>query len=266
MRCAKSFHLILLAIFIWLGSRPATAATLPSPCAESSLSVYLSLEGGCTLTLDRSEFTLKNFEANIATRFLDTRTLTTDDVDVIPTVANHQLSLALRSSMFNISAGERLQLIFQYLIDPPPPILDDLSAELEAQSPVAPGFALVTAEVCASGHFLPTSASVSGTPSSDGTKQCVGDSATYRIFELSHFGDGDPANILFDSVTFPNTSFMDVRTTILLDGGPIGGGGSSQIDGVTYSAGVVTPEPGAGLLVAGGLTAALWFRRRRAAR
>jgi hypothetical protein len=110
---------------------------------------------------------------------------------------------------------------------------------LDARSPVAPGFALITTQVCSGGVF-------------DGAA-CSG---VFQEFTLQHFGKSDRRNIFLDSVSFPPTNIINVRTTFLLDAN----GASSQINGVGYV--VNTPEPATVAVVGFGLAAAAAFRRR----
>jgi hypothetical protein len=238
--------LIALVALLTVGPVQATELVNPPSCGVDTAAAYSNLSNGCTLSLYGNTFTLKSFDFqssnDLGYRFVDDL-----DVMVTPLVQDGQLRLAVSSSHFSVTsvAGpQRLLAKFEYVLDPPPPILEDLSMEMDAQSPVFPGFANIFTEVCANALFV--------------GNYC--DEQYYRSFYLNHLGypSGDPRNILNGRVTFPLTYQIHVRTTITLDAN----GGSSQIDGFRYASQPV-PEPATGVLVLAAAGVGSWLRKRR---
>ncbi|MDZ4800115.1 MAG: PEP-CTERM sorting domain-containing protein [Bryobacteraceae bacterium] len=221
----------------------------PAACVTASATDYTNLPNGCTISLYGNTFTLKSFQ--YASLVLEGyRYVDPDDVQVTPFSGSGQIGIGVTSTNFSVSSisgPPRLVVKFEYILDPPPPILEDLSMDMEANSPLFPGFANIHTEVCAGAEFI---------------ENDCGQYGTYRSFDLDHLGyeDGDPRNILSGRVTFPATWFIDVRTTITLDAN----GGSSQIDGFRYAS-APTPEPATAVLVMCAVGVGAWLRRRRRA-
>jgi hypothetical protein len=206
-----------------------------------TVDAYTLLEGrGCSLGVEGNDFTYKDFKFSVVEG-----TLLPTEVDVNPLVQSRTLNLGLSSPFFFVPSGGRLVVKFEYVLDPPPPILEDMSLSMDAQSPFAPGFATIDVDLCAGGEFS--------------NQNC---DFEHRQFTLIHYGDGDLRNVLAGSVHFTPTNIVHVRTVITLDGGPAGQGGSSQIDGFSYASTAI-PEPAAVLLTGGGIGLVLLLRRRR---
>jgi hypothetical protein len=158
-----------------------------------------------------------------------------------PSASQARVGVSLDSDALSISGQSRILANLEYLIDPPPPIIDDFEVSLSATTPVFPGFARITTEICAGDLFA---------------NSCR--SGAYRVLEVFHGGAGNPENDLFDRVTFPSVFLVDVRTRIDM----AANGASSQIDGFEQGSTPI-PEPSTTVLaVAGGLALLAWRRCR----
>lgn len=241
MRTVSLLVLLLTTLGLSAFGSSAAPANNPSPCANDTVDAYERLGGtGCTLTVNGAEFTFKNFSFSLLEG-----SLLNSDVHVTPLTPDGKLNLGLASEFFSVGAGSRLVFKFGYVLDPPPPILEDMSMDLDANSPVAPGFATIDVDLCAGGLFF-------------------GETCDYerRQFTLLHFGDNNPNNVLSGLARFSPTNIIDVRTVITLDGGPENGGGSSQINGFSYASSPV-PEPASVFAVITGLGLCAIRRRRQ---
>jgi hypothetical protein len=225
-----------------------SASVMPSCPESAALSTYLADGYQCafgqTFAVEGQavRFFVKDFQfgfedvGEISTGF-DPLTVADQIFVSAPSVLGKGFSFA--SPLFNISEGMKAIFRINYLIDPPPPIIPGFEDDLFTRTPVAPGSAVLTTDVCAGAAF-------------DGDA-CAGEFATLEVF---HVG-GPIGNQLFDSVLFKQpTNIVGVRNTLTLDAGPVGGGGSSQIDGFGNTARSLiapVPEPNFGLLAGVGL-------------
>lgn len=191
----------------------------------------------------------------------DTLIATRDNIFVTPPQA-HGDQIAFDSQYFQVGEGDRIVYYWTYTIDPPPDILPGFDLEMDAFSPVAPGYATIDAVVCAGGNlnlfslFLPP---LSCKPAKDPAPSSFR-KEPYRL-RVEYLAQPDVIQ-LTDTVTFDvPTNYIQVWLRLELNGGPKGGGGSSQINGFRTS---VTPEPGTWAMLGAGLSGLALFRRRRA--
>ena len=211
----------------------ATPAVFAAPiaCTTATVDVYISQTEGCTLGI----FTIKNFAwSSVGDEGYVPVSATS--VLVTPTVTSDSVAVGFTSGAFSVSGNDKILAFLDYTIDPPPPILDDLNLEMEANTPVPPGYARITANICIGGLF---------------SNSCAG--GLVRTLIVQNFGAGNPSNIPFDSEQFPEpVNLIDIRTTIELNAN----GASSQITGygttTTATDGSVVsdelPEPGTAAL------------------
>lgn len=174
---------------------------------------------------------------------------TLDDYFVTPP-ANFYEALGLTSPLFNLAEGQHVHYFFDYVIDPPPPVIPGFEEFLDTQTPVFPGYAIVVTDICAGGVFYgPICYSLYS-----------GGTAEHLQLSVFHLGT-DFGNKLFDSVKFAQpVSIVGVRNFLDLNAGKKGAGGSAQIQGVQNA--INSPEPSAMILAGLGLGAIALIRRR----
>ncbi|MBC7926450.1 MAG: hypothetical protein H7039_12405 [Bryobacteraceae bacterium] len=162
-----------------------------------------------------------------------------------PSFSNGRIDVLISSDSFDVSGTDRIKVFLEYTIDPPPPILDDFSLELFAQTPTNGGFAIITSLICVGDLF---------------SNGCEG--GTVRSLSVQNFGAGDPrTDIGARTIRFGGVSVLDTRTSIEL----VANGGRSQISGYgnTVIPGADTPEPATGLVMAPVIAGLFLFARRR---
>jgi len=214
----------------------------PIPCGELGTFQDLLNAAECSL----GEFTVKNpsFSASEGGVGADSIPLNAGQDE------NNNLFFNIGSGLFGIP-GETLIYRFGYLIDPPPEILEEFSAEafisdfssdfasfalfvLPAQ---APSDSMLTFDLCAGAAFTDT-------PPSPAT--CLGQ---YNQLVLTGLG------FLSGGVDFKKTNILDILMEIRLeDGANLAGALSTRVH--------LTPEPSTLVLGLAGLGLLAWFRRR----
>jgi hypothetical protein len=215
-----------------------SALGLAAPCTQQSLATYISFgETGCTA----GAFIIKDFAWN------NFGTVSVDPADVVitPLISGSAAGIAfsgIDEDTFLVTDNLSIFSWLEYYIDPPPPILDDFSLSMDANSPVFPSSASITAFLCGGGRFVPGCAATGG--------------KNYQLF-VEHDGLSldPPQTVDLD----PPVNRLDVRLVIELisrDGQP------SQISGGAGVAALI-PEPAAAALAAAGLFALAAFRRLR---
>jgi len=230
----------LFGAFLAAISAPLYGATIAAVCTPGSLDTYIALgSAGCQAGV----FSVKNFafSSQAGDSFVQ---VGASQVDVNTTLVGNIVQVNFGSDSFDITGNQKISAFLDYTIDPQPPILDDMGISFSAFSPVPPGFARLTADICA-GDLLNNSCQ----------------NGAFARLTLADFGSGNPNNVLSALFTFPNlVNLVDVRLALDMQAN----GASSQINGLGTVTHVV-PEPstfatvfGAALL--GGVAA---LRRRR---
>jgi hypothetical protein len=217
-----------------LATAPVNAAPV---CVPDSLAAYIAQPDGCMI----GAFTFKDF------RWSQTGAvnLPSAGVSISPYADSSQLGLNYSSALFEVTGDQYLRYILEYTIDPPPPIIDSFDLSMDAFSPVAPGTATITVDLCAGDLFANSCANGSG-----------------AFLRVAHFGT---SAILFDTVQFPTpVNMVDVRVTIEL----AANGASSQIDGFGQGPSNLLPDPvpEPGSLALGALGGLFLLARSRAFR
>jgi hypothetical protein len=210
----------------------------PSPCTAATLDVYTALGAtGCTI----DDFIYKNFAFQTLSATGGAIPISAEAINVQPSSGGGNMNVFFTSSGFSISGTQFVQYRIDYTVDPLPPVIIRFEDDMIAESPVAPGTADITTDLCVNSLFGDVTPCAAG-----GT-----------FLSLNVFHHGTPTDKkLFDQVMFPGTNLVDVRNTITL----AANGATSQIDGFGNVTGL--PEPGAYVLAGSGLLALLLRRVR----
>lgn len=250
---------ILLSLFAGLILCSPYAKSEPiAPCVEGPLSSYIGITCGLGGGFFAKDFYFEGVDLNLA----DPTLLATAD-DILVTPQELWKGFAFSSTMFSITGFQHVAYAFNYLIDPPPPIIPGFEFFLDTFTPVAPGYATVTTDVCVGGQFLEAfdiNLILSNGPlDENGCESPIRFPNTFRL-QVFHNGT-DRDKKLFDSVRFTEkTNIVDVRTVLELNAN----GASSEIAGFRTRAGIEeTPEPGTIGLGAAGLLLLVYLRKRR---
>lgn len=235
---------VLLALVLAI---PAVADTI-SPCVPDTAANYIA-QGACT----EDPFILKNFAWNGT---FGTVVVTPEQVDLIPPSGAIGLSFqgAPGPNPFSVSGTQTITAVFDYTIDPRPPIINGATLTLSPTGSAAP---------TRSGVF----ASTAGVPFADLTALvCVGDTfsadACKNGIEPPLVLTVDTRTSLQASVDFAQpVSVVDFIITLKMQAN----GGSISIIGGGTTAETI-PEPGSAALALSGMGAllALAYRRSRA--
>ena len=250
-----------------------TGGGLPACASGVKLTVYQGYgDDGCSfatitfggeqydVTIQYSKFQVLAF--NDVGASLPIRPKASDITVTAPSKIGEALSFS--SDKFEVNAGQKLIFIFEYTIDPPPSVIPGYETEIFAETPVFPGYANYKTQLCVGGYF-------------GGSKGCVdvmtGEEKEVLALESFYYTKSTKEVKTKSSITFAQPTFrVDVRNTLELYGGPVGGAidpdtgkkvvGSSQISGVRNTVPATVPEP-MGLMLAGSGLAVLAVIRRR---
>ncbi len=233
----------------------APAWATPVACPSGSLATYTTPGYRCTfgtigsgpdaklLTIEAVTFFGFSVGATPAPVALPT------EIDVVPPSGPGK-PMEITSDKFSVSANQRVFYFLSYLIDPPPPVIGGFDMEMLTNTPVFPGSATITTDLCPDGFF-------------GGPLGCIGTTGNFfapLTIEVFHKGKAT-GNQLSASVTFPNlVRIVSVRHVFDLNGG--GPGGTSEIRGIGTTSQIV-PEPGAGILAGVAFAALALYRKLR---
>jgi len=241
-----------------LAGATAFGATLePSgACLDGQLSTYITPGFSCsfaTVMHEGQPYFLTISQVSFATDDIGLRQGGTASTFATPAQINVTAptslndTLGFQSDVFAIGPGQRALYFFQYVIDPPPPVIPGFDIEMLAFSPVAPGSARVTVDVCPDGSF-----------SSIG---CLTPQGITPIISTELFHTGGPScDVCKGSLDFDPVSRLSVRITIDLNTLK---GGTSNIDGFRTNVAAAIPEPAGWVLGGAGLVLIGLLRRRR---
>ena len=214
-----------------------TPITPPPACVAASLAQYLALgPAGCSV----GEVAFNNFSFQVLAFGGGAVPIGAGDIRVTPVAHGEQYSLSFSSAGFRVVGTQFVTYLLAYSIDPHP-IIITIHDEMETETPVFPGLASITTDLCV------------GRPFVEGSCLPPGMLASMNVF---HNG---MAFRLRDSVTFASPQAdIGVRNFISLLGN---GTGSADFTRLTNGV-VVVPEPATWILVGTGLAGGLWRRRR----
>ena len=248
-------HWVLALLIGALSVAPALAGPLvpgspPADCAPGSLQGYIDLNGagGCSI----GSFVVRDFYYSAS-----------GGGGYVPYDASYMSVIPVNSALgpqlwfgsvdpsqypvFSVPNGQSATLLLRYYIDPPPIIIRGFEDEMEAWTPVAPGWARITTSLCIGAPF-------------DGSWTCPNPGG----YQVVVYHNGGLDYDLSQTIWFPPTSNLGVLHRIELDGGAVGTPGSA--DFADFGATALTiPEPASWLLLGCGLLGLALLRRRRAA-
>lgn len=211
-------------------------ASYAAPCGSATLLTYIGFAAtGCSV----GPFTFHDFSFSVLSSTGGPATIGAADINVTVVTGPSKYGLNYASSGYNLTAGQSVNYLLTYTVDPPPPIIWGMELDMITNTPVAPGTATVTSVECVGAAFV---GSVCGTST-----------VTNTVFH-----NGGTSFHLTDVEPIPATTTIGDRTTIVLDATS---GGSSSFTSFTEA--VLIPEPGT--LGLSGLALGLVLLRRRRA-
>lgn len=233
---------ILVTVGLLLGVAPplfATPFVLPPACVANTLDQYLLLgPAGCSVG---DEVAFNGFTFAVTSAGGGATPIAASDIVITPTAAGFASSLTFASTGFSVTGAEFVTYQIGYTIDPHP-ILSGFEDVLDASSPVFPGLASITTDLCVGAAFTGTSCLFPGVPDA---------------VQVFHNGI---VTQLVDSTTFTPVALLGVLNTIELQAN----GASADFDSVTNTVTIV-PEPATFLLIGSGLLCSRLLRRRACA-
>lgn len=208
------------------------AAATAAPCVVNPLTTYISLGGtGC----DLGPFTIKDFNFSVVTSGGGATPIGASSITVTPLTAPLSYGFSFSSSGFSVTGEQSVTYLLEYFWDPGP--IRSLEDVLFAESPVAPGRAIVATTACLDAPFD------------------FGVCLTTPVFStVFHYGAGN--TYLSDTVDFPTVYLLGIRHEIILEAN----GASSDFSSFQSSV-LLTPEPA--WLLPGGLLLLAGLRRLR---
>jgi len=242
-------HAVLTLVFL---ASSAQAATKSFPlCPVLPLSHYLQsatyeCEFGELLRVEGNpfRFTVKDFsfsatDVNPSTGLPTGAPIATSDQILVTPAALLGEPFRFESPLFDIGPFQYVKYLFGFTVDPAPPIIPGFEAQLFTETPVFPGNATLTFQLCRGSKWM------------EG-QSCPGGADDIYTLELFH--TGLPAgNVLNQAVVFASpTNIVGVLAELVLDTRQ---GGTSQIAGFGGGASTHLPEPSTLLLCAAGLVA-----------
>lgn len=225
-------------------SRPALATPISfaPACTTGTLASYVALgggpNGGCS---NDPEVRFYDFSFTVLSSGGGAAPVSASDIVVTPSESAGANSLAFSSSGFSVTGSEFVTYLLAYTVDPHP-IIRGMRNFMDTFTPVFPGVASITTDLCVGAAFGGTVV----------TPTCAGSTATLFLF---HNGSSSQ---LSDETTFSEVADLGVRNTIDLQAN----GASADFTSFTNST-LLTPEPATWLLMASGLLAMRSARRRR---
>ncbi len=232
----------------------STVGELPA-CATNTLAYYqstYSLGNGAGCKVGSLGYSKFYFEELAATNgALDTLNITASDLMIVPVAATNSFNiLPVDLSDFNRAISIPERYLIRYFVDPPPIIAGD---ELTLDPPV--GSIYATKWGCTDSDFTVSPTSIENKLLQTGlanysasTFACGPNSTTPYILKTDGVAATQPG--VSDFVLF-NTPASTLSVRLVLDFQP---GTITRFDGILNPVETTIPEPGANLMIAGGLT------------
>ena len=189
------------AILFFVACLGATQLGSPPACVPDTLDHYIALgAGGCSVD---SQFAFRNFDFKDASAPLGPTHPLAGSITVTPFLTAGGPSFTFTSAGFFQPEGTLFSYLLTYEVDPHP-IIVGFTLDLLFESPVAPGSASISANLCV-GDLFPA---------------CGGGVVDSSV-AVSHYGI---TPVPTDSTAFGAVAVLGVQQTIVPDGGPSGGG------------------------------------------
>jgi hypothetical protein len=204
----------------------SVAAHASPMCAPDTLANYEALApgpaGGCTV----GPLTFHDFGFAMVTSTGGPTPVTAAGIIVTPVIGLYNFGLQYSSGGFSVTAGQSIQYLLTYTVDPEPPIIHAFEVLFDVDGPTSPGSDTISSLECQDSAF-----SGATCPNSTISQTVFDNGVTFSHNNTFIFG----------------SSLMTLgdRTTITLDATS---GGTANFTSLTET--VITPEPSLGLLVA----------------
>ncbi len=189
-----------------------------SPCATATLATYDAAAFTCTINGEIVE----NFTFSVMSMSAGYSPLTDSQIMVTPSFTATSYQVYFSSDGFSLTGTQFVSYEFNFTWDP---VVVGSEDDMVSRTPVFPGYATVVTDICAGTTFSAT---------------CPAGS-TYTL-TVSNNG---VISVPSDSTYFAPVTVVDTQSLLTLNANTA----SSEIAGFANSVLLVTPEPGAGLLV-----------------
>lgn len=253
----------LVGLPIMFSLQAIATPLVPAPaCPVASLAVYLGIS---TCNVGELGFTQFNFSVLSASE--GTQPISASDVTVRPVfipggVENlPSAGLFFSSPGFSVIGNQSVTYSLSYSIDPHP-IIVNLDDTLDTSSPIFPGIASITTELCVGGHFPQITLDARVLQGIG----CVSEPGSLTTFAatLNVFDNGRDRKLFDTTGTFQPVNFIDVENTILLAANGSKADFNNFSNSAHYIPDTLVPEPASCGLIGGGLLILWRMSRRRA--
>ncbi len=257
-------RLFLVGLPVIVSLQALATPLVPGPtCSTASLATYIAMKGGCILgELGFTNFSFTGMGSNVVSASAVTVTplFFAGDSESLPTAG-----LSFSSPGFSVTGNQSATYFLDYSVDPHP-IIVNFDDTLNTSSPVAPGVASISTNLCIGGPFAPSSSSFARGASLPGCGQTAGSPPSFSA-ALNVFDDGVTKQLFDTTGDFDPANFADVQNMIQLSAN----GASADFNHFSNSLEYLPdthdthiPEPASYGLIGGGLLV-LWLAGKRRA-